>query len=65
MAAATAESTPPDKPQMTLLSPITCLALVTSVCAMFPVVHVASHFAVFTNQLRNIAWPCSLCKTSG
>ena len=32
---------------------------------IFAVVQVASHLAMLTNQLRKIACPCSLCKTSG
>ena len=65
MAAATAESTPPDKPQITLLLPIISLAFAISFSAIFAVVHVGVHPAMLSNQFFKIAWPCSECRTSG
>ena len=55
MAAATAESTPPDKPQITLLLPIISLAFAISFSAIFAVVHVGVQPAILSNQFFNIA----------
>ena len=65
IAAATAESTPPDRPQMTFLVPTMSFTFATSVREILVVVHVGEHFATLINQFCNIFCPCSVCKTSG
>ena len=63
-AAATAESTPPDSPQIARPPP-TC-SLIRSVCSstMFSIVHVGRHPAASRNR-RRILVPYSVCITSG
>ena len=64
-AAATAESTPPDSPQITRLPPT--WARIASTCSsmMFASVHDGRQPATsYRNRVR-IAWPCSVCSTSG
>ena len=65
IAAATAESTPPERPHITRLLPIRAFALATSFSAIFPVVQFGVHPAMLINQFLRIACPCSECKTSG
>ena len=64
-AAATAESTPPDSPQITCLPP-TC-ARIDATCSsmMFASVQVGGIFAMSCRNRCSIAWPCSVCMTSG
>ena len=63
-AAATAESTPPDSPQMARPPP-TC-SLIWSVCSstMFSIVQVGRHPAA-SRKRRRICVPYSVCITSG
>ena len=65
-AAATAESTPPDSPQIARPSGPTC-ARIRSTCSstMLTMVHVGRQPAMSCRKCSRTAWPCSVCITSG
>ena len=66
MAAATAESTPPERPQMARpLSPI--CSRTRSICssAMLSIVQVWRAPAMWCRKCSSTFWPCSECSTSG
>ena len=66
IAAATAESTPPERPQMAWpRSPI--WARIFSICssAMLDIVQVGRQPAMSSRKCSSTFWPCSVCSTSG
>jgi hypothetical protein len=64
-AAATAESTPPDSPQMTSLSPTWARIAATCSSMMFALVHVGAMPAMSYRNRDSMACPPSVCATSG
>ena len=64
-AAATAESTPPESPQMACRSPI--WSRIRSICSstMLTIVQVGRQPAMSWRKWVRTAWPCSVCMTSG
>ena len=66
IAPATAESTPPDRPQIARpVSPIWARTRSTCSSAMLPMVQVGAHLAMFQRKCSRMRWPCSECITSG
>ena len=66
MAAATAESTPPERPQMARpVSPI--CSRIRSICSstMLTIVQVGRQPAMSCRKCSSTFWPCSVCSTSG
>ena len=64
-AAATAESTPPDSPQITRSSP-TCARIASTDDSMIDViVHVGRHPQTSYRNRSSTSWPCGVCTTSG
>ena len=64
-AAATAESTPPDSPQITRWSPTWARIAATCSSMTFAVVQVRRHPARSNRKCSSSCWPCSVCSTSG
>ena len=64
-AAATAESTPPESPQMARRSPI--WVRIASICSstMLTIVQVGRQPAISSRKWLSTCWPCSVCITSG
>ena len=65
-AAATAESTPPDSPQMARPESPICSRM-RSICSstMFTIVQVGRQPAICSRKCSSTFWPCSVCSTSG
>ena len=64
-AAATAESTPPDSPQMAWPSPTCSRTCSTSASAMLAAVHVAPIPAKSCRNRLSTCWPCGVCMHLG
>ena len=64
-AAATAESTPPDRPQTTRLSPTWARIRAIWSVTMLTIVQVGRQPAPSSRKRSSTRWPCSLCSTSG
>ena len=64
-AAATAESTPPDRPQITRRSPTWARIAATCSSMMFWLVQVGSIPAMSYRNRVSSRWPCWVCATSG
>ena len=64
-AAATAESTPPDSPQMARPAPTWRRTASTCVSAIDAIVQVGRHPHTSNRKRRSISWPPGVCPTSG
>ena len=65
IAAATAESTPPDSAQIARPSPIWARIASTCSSTMLTIVQVGRQPAISSRKCSSTCWPCSVCSTSG
>ena len=65
IAAATAESTPPDSAQIARPSPICSRMASTCSSTMLTIVQVGRQPAMSRRKCSSTCWPCSVCSTSG
>ena len=64
-AATTEESTPPERPQMTFLSPTCSLILAIWMSMKLDIFHDPWNLHSWNRKFLRISWPCGVCVTSG